>query len=198
MMTKCPCLNCGGPIQFEANDLADDNRTIACPHCAQETSLFVPIHKQVNEMEIRGNNENLELAKDKVIIRRFGTTNAQTTGLNSDRVINISDITGIQMKPAATMSGYILFSLADSEPFDGGAVEASHHPDAFIFGQESNEEVASFKWKVEQLMHEIHQHPAPKPPQVTLAEELRALAEMKQQGLLTDAEFEVAKKKLLA
>lgn len=198
MMTKCPCLNCGGPIEFEANDLADDNRTFPCPHCAQETSLFIPIHKQTNEMEIRGINENLELAKDKVIIRRFGTTNAQTTGLNSDRIIFIADITGMQMKPAATMSGYILFSHADSHPFEGGIVEASHYPDAFIFGQESNEEVASFKWKVEQLMHEFKQHPAPNPPKGNLAEELRSLAELKQQGLLTEEEFEAAKKKLLS
>ena len=198
MMTKCPCLNCGGFIEFEANDLADDNRSIPCPHCAQETSLFVPIHKQVNEMEIHGNNENLELAKDRVIIRRFGPVVEQTTGMNSDRIIYIADITGIQMKPAATMSGYILFSQTDSKPFNGGVVEASHEPDAFIFGQESNEEVASFKWRVEQLIHELKQHPAPNKPKGNLAEELRSLAELKQQGLLTDEEFEAAKKKLLS
>jgi len=197
MITKCPCLHCGGPIQFEANDLAEDNRRIACPHCKQETSLFIPIHNQTNEMVIRSQGDTLELANDKVLIRRLGVTGTMPGGANGDRVIPIAELAGIQMKPAGTVSGYIFFAHADSEPFTGGISAATQEPNAFIFGQELNEEVANFKWKVEQLMHEFKKHAATSPPKNALVEELRALAELKQQGLLTAEEFEAAKKKLL-
>ena len=198
MITKCLCLQCGGSIQFEANDLAEDNRRIPCPHCKQETSLFIPIHNQTNEMVIRSQGDTLELANDKVIIRRLGASGKMPGGANGDRVIDIAALTGIQMKPASTVSGYIFFSHADSEPFTGGISEATQEPDAFIFGQELNEELANFKWKVEQLMHEFKKHAATHHPKGTFVDELRSLAELKHQGLLTAEEFEAAKKKLLS
>src|ERR1035437_1203894 len=38
----CDCLNCGGGIEFDASDFAkDETRTVECPHCHKETSIFV-------------------------------------------------------------------------------------------------------------------------------------------------------------
>ena len=47
-------------------------------------------------------------------------------------------------------------------------------------------------------MHEFKKHAATNHPKGTFVDELRSLAELKQQGLLTAEEFEAAKKKLLS
>ena len=104
------------------------------------------------------------------------------------------------MKPAGIMMGYILFSYAGSKPFMGGMWEATQDPDTFLFGRDLNGEVAEFKAMVEKKMRDSKQ-PAPAPANNssgTLTDELRKLSEFKQQGILSQEEFEAAKKKLLA
>jgi dsDNA-specific endonuclease/ATPase MutS2 len=78
--------------------------------------------------------------------------------------------------------------------------EATQDPDAFLFGKDLNGQVAEFKAQVEKKMREAKQ-PAPAPANnapASLTDELRKLAEFKNQGILSQAEFEAAKKKLLA
>jgi len=104
------------------------------------------------------------------------------------------------MKPAGMMMGYILFSYAGSKPFMGGMWEATQDPDAFLFGKDLNGQVAELKALVEKKMREAKQ-PAAAPANnapASLTDELRKLAEFKNQGILSQAEFEAAKKKLLA
>ena len=44
--SACDCLNCGGGIEFDAGDFAEDEtRTAECPHCHKETSIFVEREK---------------------------------------------------------------------------------------------------------------------------------------------------------
>jgi len=74
---------------------------------------------------------------------------------------------------------------------------ATEDPDAFFFAQELNEQVASFKSKVEKIMRDSKQAPSSSNSSGTLTDELRKLAEFKQQGLLSQEEFDAAKKKLL-
>lgn len=141
----------------------------------------------------------MELVDDKVIIRRRGVANMLASGLNGERMINISTLTGIQMKPGGLFSpGYILFSYAGSKPFVGGIFTATQDPDAFIFGQELNEQVAEFKAKVEKIMQSSRQPVSTAAASANLADELRKLAELKQQGILSQDEFDAAKKKLLS
>lgn len=144
--------------------------------------------------------DSLKLEGDCVKIHRRGIANALAAGLNGERTILISSISSVQIKPAAWLSpGYILFSYAGSKPFMGGLIEATQDPDAFIFGQESNEEIAEFKMKVEEKIRESR-CPAPisNPSRASLPDEIRKLAELKQQGLLSQEEFEAAKRKLFA
>jgi hypothetical protein len=75
---------------------------------------------------------------------------------------------------------------------------ATEDPDAFFFAQGLNEEVAAFKAKVEKIMRNSKQAPLSSNSSGTLADELRKLGELKQQGLLSQEEFNTAKKKLLS
>jgi hypothetical protein len=38
----CGCQHCDGRIEFNANQLTEENSVIPCPHCGLETKLFVP------------------------------------------------------------------------------------------------------------------------------------------------------------
>jgi hypothetical protein len=79
----------------------------------------------------------------------------------------------------------------------GGLIEATQDPDAFIFERALNDQVAIFKAKVENIVRVSKQASQSTASPATLADELRKLAELKQQGILSQEEFDVAKKKLL-
>lgn len=39
----CDCQHCDGHIEFDANELTDENRLVPCPHCGLETKISIPI-----------------------------------------------------------------------------------------------------------------------------------------------------------
>jgi hypothetical protein len=39
----CPCQHCDGHIEFDANEFAEENSIVPCPHCGLETKIFIPI-----------------------------------------------------------------------------------------------------------------------------------------------------------
>lgn len=146
-------------------------------------------------MKIVAKSNELELVGENITIRKSGLGNALATGLNGDRTIAISSITAIHMKLAGWTPGYIQFSYAGGKPFNGGLLEATHDPDALIFGKESNDEIETVKAKIEQIMHDLRK--GTKSTSGGLADELRKLGELKAQGVLSEAEFEAAKKKII-
>ena len=223
---KCDCDYCGGGIEFDASEFSEENSAVPCPHCGQETKLKIQTEppvlvqntpkvdeskreaqlERIQEFLERNDKTAIILSKldtlkldfDKIIIRRRGIANMLASGLNGERTILISTLTGIQMKPGALFSpGYILFSYAGSKPFIGGIIAATQDPDAFIFDQSLNEQVAEFKAKVEKIMQGQKQPIEVADQPLSLSDELGKLAELKKQGLLSDEEFEAAKKKLL-
>lgn len=151
------------------------------------------------KMKIVSINNELELSGDNIIIRRRGVAHAMAAGLTGERMIPISTLTAIQLKLGVWWSpGFILFSYAGSKPFMGGIIEATQDPDAFLFKKEQNDEVLAFKAMVEKLLRDSKQQASSAPnTSGTLTEEIRKLAELKQQGVLSEEEFEAAKKKLL-
>src|SRR5664280_2319022 len=229
MITKCSCQHCSECIEFESNDLVEENSIVPCPHCGLETKLYVDenAHKEssttfvddksktlkeriaafkahseairpqreadlrklqetVNKYEttekIYSLKDELELAGDKIIIRRRGVLNALTAGINGERTILISSLTAIQMKPGGLFSaGYIVFSYAGNKPYAGCMFAATEDPDAFFFAQDLNEQVASLKSKVEKIMRDSKQAPLSSNSSGTLTDELGKLAELKQQ-----------------
>ena len=38
----CDCQHCGGHIEFDANEFAEANSIVPCPHCGLETKIFIP------------------------------------------------------------------------------------------------------------------------------------------------------------
>jgi hypothetical protein len=147
-------------------------------------------------MKIISKSNELELSGSNVIIRKRGVANMMASGLNGDRTIAISTITSIQLKKAGWVPGYILFSYAGSKPFSGGIIEATQDPDSLMFDKTLNEEVEEFKNKVEEIMR-TSKSPSIGNPASSLTDEIMKLATMKENGILSEEEFNAAKKKLL-
>lgn len=139
----------------------------------------------------------MELTGDCVIIRKRGLANAMASGINGDRSIPVSTMTAVQLKLGGWTPGYILFSYPGSKPFAGGMVEAAHDPDTFIFPKSLNDEITAFKTKVEQMMRDSKK-PSPIVSSLSLAEEIRKLSGLKDDGILSQEEFDSAKRKLLS
>ena len=215
---KCRCQNCDKGIEFAAADLSDHNDIIRCPHCGLETRLYLPsvdglprvtVPGQSPEplplppplmapqppplpkaMKLQWRDNELELAGDQVIIRKFDSIKTFKFGATGDRAISIASITAIQMRHADLLNeGRIIFLYP-------GSTEAREDPDMFLFGMELNRRVDDFKNTVESIMRSMRQ-PLPVPASATLPDDIRKLAELRQQGLLSEEEFEAAKKKLL-
>lgn len=166
---------------------------------AEKDAQLEQLKEIANRRIIYSNLDTLELRGDTITVTKRGMANALASGMNGSRTIQISSITAVQMKPAGMFTpGYILFSYAGSKPFMGGIWEATQDPDTFLFGKDLTGEVAEFKAQVEKRMRESKQPAPANNSSGTLTDELRKLAEFKNQGILSQAEFEAAKKKLLA
>jgi hypothetical protein len=101
------------------------------------------------------------------------------------------------MKRGGFLPGYILFAYAGSKPFYGGMIEATQDPDAFIFEGALNNQVSEFKTKLEELMRAAKASKSNVAP-VSLADELSKLVTLRDSGVLSQDEFDAAKRKLLS
>jgi hypothetical protein len=45
----CHCQHCYGHIEFDANEFAEQNSIVPCPHCSLETKIFIPISQVEKE-----------------------------------------------------------------------------------------------------------------------------------------------------
>ncbi len=48
----CDCQHCGGHIEFDANEFAEANSIVPCPHCGSETKIFIP-HFQAEKVSVQ-------------------------------------------------------------------------------------------------------------------------------------------------
>jgi hypothetical protein len=148
------------------------------------------------KINISNCSDELELTESSVIIRKRGFANTMASGLNGDRTIAIQTITAVQLKLAGLMPGYILFAYAGSKPFGGGLIEATQDPDAIVFSRADNAQVQSFKTALDERMQSLRMQP-PGSVKTSLADELEKLAKLKADGILSEQEFDFAKKRLL-
>jgi Short C-terminal domain len=201
---KCRCQSCDKGIEFAAADLSDANNVINCPHCGIETTLYVPLPDGSRPpvvvqplvqspplpgaVKLQWRDNELKLAGDQVIIRKNDVVSSFKYGTTGDHAIAIASITAIQVRHADLLNaGRIIFLYPGS----------TEDPDVFHFGMELNQKVDEFKTTVDSIMRSMRQSPLVA-ASANLPDEIRKLAELKKQGLLSEKEFEAAKKKLLA
>ena len=148
-------------------------------------------------MKIVSVKDELELDGENIIIRKRGAGNALASGINGDRLISVRSINAIQVKLGGWTPGYIQFSYAGSKPFNGGVIAATQDPDAFVFEKALNNKIQEMELKIKEIMRSPKTQPKGS-IESSLSDELRKLGNLKNEGLLSEAEFEIAKRKLLS
>lgn len=144
---------------------------------------------------MKGNGGLLEVYEDKVTITPSGVLGFLCKGLKGTKTIPFFSISAIQFKKSGLTSGYLQFTVPGGNESMGGVFAAASDENTFMFvGQ--NELVLKIKNYIEKRIQELRK-PQVSSPSLSLSDEIQKLAEMKEKGILSDEEFQAAKRRLI-
>jgi len=112
--------------------------------------------------------------------------------LRGDKAIPYSSIVAVQYKKAGVMSGYLQLSLRGGSEAKSGVTQAVKDENTVTFQLNKNKLFRELKECIEQKIHEPQQ-----PVAGTHMNDLEKLAQLKEKGVITEAEFAAKKKQLL-
>lgn len=117
-------------------------------------------------------------------------------GLKGEKRIPISSISSVQFKkPGAMTNGYIQFSLSGGRESGRGLMDATKDENSVMF---TSAQVKSFEAIRDFIEERLGGGQAPQQAATPdLADQLTKLANLRDQGILTDDEFQAQKAKLL-
>lgn len=148
-------------------------------------------------MEAKGVNGQLELLENKIRIRRKGLMALATQGIKGDKEIFIKQITSVQIKNAsALINGFIQFVFVGGQEAKGGLLEAGKDENTVTFSKKQQPEFEAIKSAIEERLVALDQAPVATQASTSL-DELKKLADLKSEGIITQEEFDAKKKQLL-
>ncbi|MBB6446517.1 DUF4429 domain-containing protein [Bacillus benzoevorans] len=147
-------------------------------------------------MEASGVNGQLEFTGTKIIIKRKGMLAKMTQGLKGDKEILVKQISSIQFKKANSFTnGYIQFAFSGGKENQGGLFDATKDENTIMFNKKQMKDFEKIKLAVEEKIIESNQST---PSQVVdVADQIKKLSELRDNGIITDDEFNAKKKQLL-
>jgi DNA-directed RNA polymerase subunit RPC12/RpoP len=165
--------------------------------------------RPVYRMEGRG--EVLEVYEDKVSIISEGISaflSQGLSGLKGTKTIPFFSIMAVQFKTAGFTNGYLQFSIVGGIENEGGIlgtggfgepVNNNTFPftNGFFGNSDNNEIAAEIKNFIEGKIRELRTAPQKAVSSTSLSDELAKLANLKNQGALSEEEFQAAKRKLI-
>jgi hypothetical protein len=149
-------------------------------------------------VEAKGVNGSVSFDGQFVTISRSGLMARATVGKGEKR-IPISSVTAVQWKPPSKMvRGFIQFSVLGGNERRSGfgkqTMDAAKDENSVVVGWTQVAEFEELRAEVEAAVG----RPSLAPSAPSAADELKKLAELRDAGVLSDAEFEAEKAKLLA
>lgn len=147
---------------------------------------------------MKGVQDLLEVFEDRVSITPKGVLGFLNKGVKGTKEIPFESIVAIQFKEAGTLfNGYLQFTIPGGNESRGGIFAAVKDENTFMFAHVNNNAMArEIKEHIDGAIRKSRV-PQAAAPAVNLSDELQKLASLKQQGVLSDEEFQAAKKKLL-
>lgn len=145
------------------------------------------------ENEYKGYNGTIVLTEQSVIIKRGAKGFLLGGGmLRGDKTIPYSSIVAVQLKKAGMVAGYIQFTLAGGSEAKSGLFQSAMDENSVNFHAfgGKNEKFAECKRLVEERIGRTASGGSS-------LDELTKLAELKDKGIITEAEFQQKKKQLL-
>lgn len=136
---------------------------------------------------------DIEITNDTIKVTPKGFSNAVNKGLVGTKTYAIQNLSGVQFKEPGFTTGYIQFVLMGSAESKRGVTGAVHDENSVMFSKKERDLVYELKDYIE---YKISQKNA---PQVTIstADEIMKFKGMLDSGIITQEEFDAAKKKFL-
>jgi len=143
-----------------------------------------------------GVTDVLEVFENKISITAKNTgLGLLARGRKGTKTIPIASISAIQFFEAKTTNGYIQFTLPGGVESGGGILAATTDENSVFFSKLNNERARAIRDYLDQRIIEIKSPQLARPSSV--ADELEKLAQLKERGVLSEAEFMAAKSKLM-
>jgi predicted Zn-dependent peptidase len=139
----------------------------------------------------KGNTKAIRLASDGIVIKAASWAH----GFKGEKMVPFRSITTVQFKePGWMTAGYIQFGILGGIESSGGLAAAVNDENSVLFDKAELEAFKQLRQIVEAHCGAVAQ---PTVAQSSVADELKKLAELLSQGVLTQAEFDAQKAKLL-
>jgi hypothetical protein len=147
---------------------------------------------------MKGVQDLLEVFEDKVTITPKGVLGFLNKGMKGTKELPFASIIAVQFKDAgAVFSGYLQFTIPGGNESKGGLFAATQDENTFVFADANNNpEVRKIKEYIDAAIRKSRT-PHPSNPASSLTDELQKLAQLKAQGILSEEEFQSAKRKLI-
>ncbi len=142
-----------------------------------------------------GINGRIEVIGDRIKISRKGIGSFFTHGLQGEKEILISQISAIQVKPASMLTnGYLQFGFLGSQESKGGIFQAAQDENTVMFKKSQQPEFEAIKGEIERIRSAGQ---SDKTAAFSAADEIKKLAALRDEGVITTAEFDAKKRQLL-
>ena len=147
---------------------------------------------------MQGVQDLLEVFGDKVQLTPKGVLGFLNKGLKGTKTIPFTSIQALQFKEAgAVFSGYIQFTIAGGNESRGGVFAAANDENTFMFAHtKNNAQAIEIKKFIEESVGKARS-PQHQVNPISLSDELQKLAKLRDQGILSEQEFQAAKQKLM-
>lgn len=152
-------------------------------------------------IEVKGRNGQVRFDGQYVTITRKGFLARSSVGKGEKR-LHISQITAVQWKPAGwAWNGFIQFTLPGGNEQQSGfgsqTMRAASDENSVTFTTKQMPEFERLRAAIDEAIARQHAPQAAGSSRISTADELAKLAALRDQGIITDADFEAAKAKLL-
>lgn len=138
-----------------------------------------------------------EVFDNKVDLTPRGLLGILNKGVVGTKTIPFNSITGVQLRMGnALTNGYIQFTLPGGNESKGGILAAQKDENSFTFQAKQNGLMVEIQNYIEQRIGKPSGS-SDSSGSISIADELRKLAELKDQGVLSEEEFQTAKRKLI-
>jgi hypothetical protein len=155
--------------------------------------------------QAKGNNGQLEVYDDKVVIKREGAWGFSVHRDKGDKEIIINQITAIEYKLPYDNNnskyGYIQFAFRGGQEHQGRAIDAWFDENTIFFTHDQEGDFDKAKKIIDRRIAELSavaQAAATSTHQVDIPDQIRKLDELRKAGILSEEEFAQKKAELLA
>jgi len=143
----------------------------------------------------KGHNGQIRIEADWLIIERKGL--GRIGHSKGDKRIALGQIIAVKMRPAGRLAnGFIHFSTPGRDELTGGLSAANKDDNSVVFTRKQQADFDAVRDHVQNFLAARTGAPA-SPAAADPAEQIRKLAQLRDEGILSDDEFQTKKTQLL-